>query len=229
MKILSLVALSLVLQACGQPEASHPAGEEAAQAPLAQDVAPAEVPVAAPAEVALPLVKPADWDAMSYNKAHGAAGAIPSGYMEKINAEGGDTGHLGKHLPYVAKVEGYQVPEGKLALMFGDDSAGNAQHPNAPEGTESYENGHFFDLITVRPSVEGAPDATVTTFNGWPAVGEGATGQYAVLGGGDIAEKGGRNTVYLVDLPDGAKSGDVVRVTGHCRYHGEYVDFITVP
>ena len=52
---------------------------------------------------------------------------------------------------------------------------------------------------------------------------------YLVADGGDVTADGGKNTVYVVQLPPDVGPGDVVRVVGHCTLHGEYVDFLTVP
>ena len=172
----------------------------------------------------IPAAKPADWDAMAFNRARGATGAIPAAYMITIEEEGGDVGHLGKHLPFVPE---FEAPAGKLALMWGDPAKGHAQHPNADRAESNNNEGHWYNWIRVRKATADAQEVE-TTFDGWPAI-SASTGSYAVLGGGDIAENGGKNTVYLVELPSDVASGDTVRVHAHCLTHGEYVDFVVVP
>ena len=51
------------------------------------------------------------------------------------------------------------------------------------------------------------------------------TGQRAVPTGGQILA----GIPYLVQLPAGLVSGDVIRVHANCLTHGEYVDFLTIP
>ncbi len=172
----------------------------------------------------IPAAKPTDWDAMAFNRARGATGAIPAAYMIKIEEEGGDTGHLGKHLPFVPE---FEAPEGKLAIMWGDPSKGHAQHPNADRAESNNNEGHWYNWIRVRKATADAEEVE-TTFDGWPSI-SASTGTYAVLGGGDIADNGGKNTIYLADLPSDVQSGDTVRIHAHCLTHGEYVDFLVVP
>lgn len=228
--IRTALALALLLAACNSGEVTEPVGDEAAPEELPDAAAPEDLTDAATSDevsTEIPLAKPDDWDPLAFNMARGATGSIPEIYMAKIHGEDGMTAHLGKHLPYVPG--GVEVPEGHLALMWGDPALGNAKHPNAPVGTEGYERGHWYDWVRVRKSTaDDAPEAE-TLFDGWPELGDAATGTYQVLGEGEITDEGGKNTVYVVRLPEGVASGDVVRVHAHCLYHGEYVDFVTVP
>jgi hypothetical protein len=179
--------------------------------------------------MALPQTRPADWDAIAFNRDRGNAGAIPESYRDDINGADGENAHLGKHLPYLPTMEAGTVPAGFLALMWGNADLGHSRHPNSPVGTEGYERGHWYDWIRVRKAVEGDAQEQETTFTAWPEPGDGQSGQYAVLGGGDIRENTGKNTVYLVQLPGDVTSRDTIRIHAHCLYHGEYVDFLTLP
>lgn len=215
------LSLALFLAACGTstPEAPPVVVEPVVEAPV-------EVPAT---PVAVPNAQPSDWDAVAFNTEAAKGGAVPKEYLEKVTGVDGATAHVGKHLAFVVPATGFEIPSGRLALMFGDAAAGDAQHPNAPAGTAGMENGHFFDTIRVRKSTDEQAEEAVTTFGGWPEVGEGSTGLYAAMGGGDIKENDGKTTVYLVNIPADVKSGEMVRVVGHCRYHGEYVQFVSVP
>lgn len=191
-----------------------------------------EEPVTNPLQtdpLAIPQTRPTDWNAITFNQRRGNAGAIPESYHESINGSEGENGHLGKHLPYMPDMEASAVPEGFIALMWGDPEVGHARHPNAPTGTAGYERGHWYDWVKVRKAVEDDAQEVETTFTGWPDPGEGQTGQYAVQGGGDINEDTGRNTIYLVQLPPDVAPGDTIRIVGHCLYHGEYVEFLNIP
>lgn len=194
----------------------------------AADAAPTG-PAAAPDPLAVPLVRPEGWDAIAFNRDRGNAGAIPESYLADINGPSGPNDHLGKHLPFVPGSIASAVPPGFLAVMWGDPSVGHARHPNAPEGTPSYERGHFYDWVRVRKAVPGEAEELESTYTSWPTSAEGDTGRYAAEEGDDPAADGGRNTVYLVALPADVAPGDLVRIYGHCRYHGEYVDFLTLP
>ena len=170
-----------------------------------------------------PLVKPSGWDPIAYNRTRGHAGAIPDSYLPDINGEDGVIMHLGKHLPYVVDPDG--APVGFLPLMWGDPSKGYARHPNAPEGEENNYEGHWYNWIRVRKAVEGDAEELERTFTQWPA--DDPT-KYLVLGGGDLTDDSGKNTIYLVAMPDDVESGDTVRIWAHCLTHGEYVDFLTL-
>lgn len=178
------------------------------------------------AGAAVPLVKPDGWDPVGYNKVRGNAGAIPASYLPSINGPEGEKGHLGKHLPYIPKGVA-EVPEGYVAIMWGDPDKGHVRHPNAAP-SESNKLGHWYNWIKVRKAVAGDAEELQSSYAGWPAVGEGDNGAYKVLGGGEITDDKGKNTIYLVALPKDVKSGDTVRIHAHCLTHGEYVDFITV-
>lgn len=179
--------------------------------------------------LAIPQTRPADWNAITFNQNRGNAGAIPESYHGSINGEEGANGHLGKHLPYLPDMEASAVPDGFIALMWGNPELSHTRHPNATTGTAGYERGHWYDWVKVRKAVEGDAQELETTFTGWPEPGEGQTGQYAVQGGGEITEDSGKNTIYIVQLPPDVAPGDMIRVQGHCLYHGEYVDFLTIP
>ncbi len=178
--------------------------------------------------VEVPLVRPERWDAIAFNRDRGNAGAIPESYLGDVNGPDGEQKHLGKHLPYIADTSGLEVPEGYLALMWGDPAKGYARHPNAPKGAKAYPEGHWYDWIRVRKAAAGQVEESETRFSGWPEAGADDTGKYLVAGGGSIEEDGGKNTVYLVRLPADVKPGDTIRIWAHCIYHGEYVDFIEV-
>lgn len=226
MMLLGLSAALLALAGCGScPGRSsetvsavkaeqEPAGES--QAPAARDT------------IEVPLVPPQDWDPIAFNRERGNAGAIPESYLENVNGPDGEKKHLGKHLPYVPETAVPDMPEGHIALMWGDPSKGYAQHPNARKGAEAYPRGHWYDWIRVRKAVAGKAEEVETRFTGWPVPGADGSGEYRVAGEGAIEAESGKNTVYLVKLPPDVKPGDTVRIWAHCLYHGEYVDFIEV-
>lgn len=200
-------------------------GSESQEASVAEEPG---VQMLEPAMAVVPLVLAADWDPVVFNTERGNAGAIPGEYLDDINGPDGVPKHLGKHLPYVPQVDPALVPEGYLPLMWGDPEKGYAMHPQAPEGTESYPLGHWYNWIKVRKAVEGDAIEAESEFTAWPGPAEGDTGLFVAADGGDLAANGGKNTVYLVKLPDDVAAGDTVRIYGHCLYHGEYVDFLTV-
>ena len=181
-----------------------------------------------PVMASVPLVLAAGWDPVAFNTLRGSEGAIPEPYMDKINAPDGVPKHMGKHLPYVPSVDSGLVPAGYLAIMWGDTEKGYAMHPQAPEGTENYPLGHWYNWIRVRKAVEGEAIETESEFTAWPGPAEGDTGFFVAADGGEIAADGGKNTVYLVKLPEDVVAGDTVRIYGHCLYHGEYVDFVEI-
>lgn len=172
----------------------------------------------------VPDIKPPDWNALDFNRARGAAGAIPSQYMEKINGPGGTEKHLGKHLPYLPPMTEQQIPAGFVAVMFGDASRGFAKHPNAPADPAQNYEGHWYDWIEVKTNAGGLK----STYSSWPSTGAGDNGQYVAFNGQDITADGGKHTVYLVAMPEGTAPGSEIRVLAHCINHGEYVDFLTV-
>ena len=176
----------------------------------------------------VPLTRPEGWDAMTFNRDRGNAGAIPDTYLDDINGPNGDAGHLGKHLPYIPDVDPALVPEGFVALMWGDPEKGHVRHPNAAANPETGYIGHWYNWIRVRRAVDGDSDEIQSTFNAWPSPQADDSGTYLVHGGGDIMADTGKNTIYLVGLPDGAAQGDEIRVYAHCLHHGEYVDFLTI-
>ena len=178
---------------------------------------------------AVPPVAPADWNAVAFNTARGATGAIPSSYMAKIKAPGGVEKHMGKHLPYVPKVDPSLVPKGFVPLMWGDATAGYARHPNSPKGPANNNQGHWYNWIRVRKAVTDHVPSLESSFSDWPGTTSADNGAYAVFGGGEASADGGRNTIYLAALPKGVGPGDSVRVWAHCLTHGEYVDFVKLP
>lgn len=200
-------------------------GSESEEVVVTED---AGVELVKPAMAAVPFVLAADWDPVVFNTDRGNAGAIPEGYLPDINGPDGVPKHMGKHLPYVPQVDPALVPEGYLPVMWGDSGKGYAMHPQAPEGTESYPLGHWYNWIRIRKAVEGEAIETESEFTAWPGPVDGDTGLFVAADGGDLAADGGKNTVYLVKLPEDVVPGDTVRIYGHCLYHGEYVDFLTV-
>lgn len=186
------------------------------------------VEVVEPVMAAVPLVLAADWDSVAFNTERGNAGGIPQGYLPDINGPDGVAKHMGKHLPYVPSVDKALVPEGYLAIMWGDPTKGHAMHPQAPKGTEVYPLGHWYNWIRVRKAIEGKALEVESGFTEWPGPSEGDIGLFVAADGGELMADGGKNTVYLVKLPDDVGPGDTVRIYGHCLYHGEYVDFVTV-
>ncbi|MEZ4462224.1 MAG: hypothetical protein R3E66_21385 [bacterium] len=176
---------------------------------------------------AVPVTKPENWDAITYNTARGNLGFIPDTYLPDVNGPDGPMKHVGKHLPYIPTVDPAMVPAGFVAIMWGDPAVGHAKHPNAPK-SESNPEGHWYNWIKVRKAVDGEAEEMQSVYTDWPGIGESDNGAYAVFGGGDITADSGKNTIYLAALPSDVKPGDTVRIWSHCLTHGEYVDFITV-
>jgi len=223
---LAATTIALLLQigcgSCPGPPAEVPPAPE----PATEPEPPAPEP---PAPAKVPMLRPEGWDPIAFNRDRGNAGAIPESYHGDINGADGEAEHLGKHLPYIPDTTGLEVPMGYLALMWGDPAHGYAKHPNAPEGAEAYPRGHWYDWVKIRKATDGDAEEVETRFSGWPATGAGDSGRYLVAGGGAIEDDGGKNTIYLVELPADVKPGDTIRVWAHCLYHGEYVDFIAIP
>jgi hypothetical protein len=203
-----------------EPHVTRPAG----------DARPPDGSVDRPREPAAPpLAKPDAWDPIAYNRDRGNAGAIPQRYREAINGPDGVKKHLGKHLPYQPELTTEVVPEGHLALMWGDPKKGYTRHPNADRGPANDNEGHWYNWVRIRKAVEGDDAAQVQSdFSGWPRTAEADSGKYVGLAGKEIASEQGKNTIYLVRLPKDVKAGDTVRVWAHCLTHGEYVDFLTL-
>lgn len=234
-RLATLGAAPLLLQACGKkaapagtdspaPKEATAAAAQAAEPPAgepAPSAAPKEEPVAA--DIAVPESRPESWDPVAFNRDRGAAGAIPAGYMEKINAADGVRDHLGKHLPYTVAIAGVGVSEGTLGLMWGDTRKGWVPHPNAGK-SEGNPAGHWYNWIRLRNSRSG--QEVETTFDDWPRCSAQASGRIAAREGADPAADGGRNSVYVARLPEGTVAGDELRVWAHCLTHGEYVDFL---
>jgi len=177
----------------------------------------------------VPTTKPADWDPIAFNRTRGNAGAIPETYWPSINGADGVAGHLGKHLPYVPEAGATVVPEGFIALMWGDPGKGYKRHPNAVKSAANQNQGHWYNWIKIRKAVDGEAVEVAAVYSDWPAVADGDNGSYAVSGGGDITGDGGKNTIYLSALPADVGPGDTVRIWAHCLTHGEWVDFLVLP
>jgi hypothetical protein len=190
---------------------------------------PSVASLANAAGAAVPPVAPAEWDAVAFNTARGATGAIPSNYMTKIKAPDGIKKHMGKHLPYVPELDPALVPKGFVPIMWGDASKGFARHPNAPKAAGNNNQGHWYNWIRVRKAVVDTAPSLESSYSDWPGIQEGDSGNYAVFGGGEATGDGGRNTIYLAALPKGVGPGDTIRVWAHCLTHGEYVDFVKLP
>lgn len=176
---------------------------------------------------AVPKTAPAGWNPIKFNKDRGNAGAIPETYHASINGADGVKSHLGKHLPYVPKVDSKLVPEGFLALMWGDPSKGYVKHPNAPKSADLPE-GHWYNWIRIRKASDGDAEELESKYPDWPNMPDGSKGGYVAYEGDDIKAESGKNTVYLAALPKDCKKGDTIRVYAHCLTHGEYVDFLTI-
>lgn len=178
---------------------------------------------------AVPQEKPSSWDAIEFNINRGIyGGKIPKSYHKKILSKDGIKQHLGKHLPYVPRLKKGRVPKGYLPIMFGDVHKGYAAHPNAPR-SEKDKDGHWYTWIKIRKSTPASATEVTTWFDNWPEVSDSSKGKYMPYKENDITIDGGKNTVYLVQLPEDVVSGDMVRVWGYCINHGEYIDFLEVP
>jgi hypothetical protein len=179
-------------------------------------------------EPEVPKSVPEGWDPIAFNRERGNAGAIPDSYLGDVNGPDGEKQHLGKHLPYLVEVDPEVLPDGYVAIMWGDAGQGYARHPNAVRGEDNNHEGHWYDWIRVRKAVAGEAEETETIFSDWPETAEDDSGRYAVQGEGELTDDGGKNTIYLVKLPSDVKKGDTVRIWAHCLTHGEYVDFVTL-
>ncbi len=183
-------------------------------------------PVTGGTPAGVPLTRPSDWEVVAFNTARGKAGSIPASYMAKIEAAQGLPKHLGKHLPYLPKVPAGRVADGGLGIMWGDPSLGYTMHPNAGK-SETKPLGHWYNWIRV--SIEGNEASQVEThFDGWPQCTDAVKGKLVGFSDEDPTVNGGKNSVYVAQLPTGAKSGDTLRVWAHCLTHGEYLDFLTL-
>lgn len=167
-----------------------------------------------------PIARPPGWDALRENLARARRGAVPASYLAKIEGPSGLASHLGKHLPFVPdEAATIALPPRVLGVMWGDPKKGYPRHPNEVPSS-STPSGHHFDTIGILR--EGDDTELVTRFPTWPSV-DGLRGL-----GGDPTADGGRASIYLARVPDGMRDGERVRVRGHCRTHGEYVDFVEV-
>lgn len=200
--------------------------------PVVESMPEPEVDTSAAEEVvvdatAVPVTKPEGWEPIAYNTARGNMGFIPDTYLPDVNGPDGPLKHVGKHLPYVPKIDAAMVPAGFIAIMWGDPELGRAKHPNAPK-SEDNPTGHWYNSIKIRKAVDGEAEELISVYSNWPGTEEGDNGAYAVSGGGDITADSGKNTVYLAALPAGLQKGDTIRIWAHCLTHGEYVDFLTI-
>lgn len=188
--------------------------------------------VAAPSQqkletlMTVPLARPDDWNAVEFNLLRGNAGAVPLTYLAELNAPDSDKQYLGMHLPYLPRVEKTLLPKGFIALMWGDAAKGQVPHPQAPADAARRFPGHWFDWIRLRKSGNGNFKEVESRYGNWPQVQASDNGAYAVYGKGSLTEDEGRNTIYLAALPPDVAPNDTLRVWGHCRLHGEYVDFL---
>jgi len=211
------VVLLPVVSRCGGESEPVTTEEPAPAEPTAGNET--EVVEPEPDPLAVPQTKPAGWDAIAFNRERGNAGAIPESYRDEINGPDGVTGHLGKHLPYFATVDAAIVPAGYVALMWGDPAEGYTRHPNAPR-SEDNPDGHWYDWIRVRKAVEGETEELESAYSNWPETEDGDNGRYVALDGSDVTADSGKNTVYLVAIPEGVAPGDEIRIHAHCLTHG---------
>ena len=174
----------------------------------------------------LPRTLVSGWDPISFNKTRGNQGAIPESYWPSINGADGVLKHLGKHLPYIPQLDQSLIPEGHIALMWGDPSKGYAKHPNAAKGPDNNHQGHWYNWIKIRKAVDGEAEETQSSYSNWPLVEASDNGKYLALDSQTVENDGGRNTIYLAALPSDIVKGDTVRIWAHCLTHGEYVDFM---
>ena len=175
-----------------------------------QTPAPTTAPSgAASSALALPRARPADWDAIAFNRARGNAGAVPETYRAQINGPDAERQHIGKHLAYVPTLAANAVPAGMLGLMFGDPSLGRTRHPNDAVG-ESAPRGHWFSWVKVRKATDDDAPEAESRFGAWPTP-PADSGRFIAQEGSDITADHGKNTVYLVTLPPGVAPGDLVR------------------
>lgn len=179
------------------------------------------------APAGVPIERPSTWDVIKFNMDRGAAGAIPAAYMAQIMAADGIPKHLGKHLPWLpTDLPADRSKEGYLAIMWGDPAKSYVEHPNAPKSEKNPE-GHWYNWVKV--AIEGQPASELeTTYDDWPKCSDNVKGILVGHTDGDPTEREGKNSVYLAQLPTGAKSGDTLRIWAHCLTHGEYVDFVTL-
>lgn len=171
----------------------------------------------------VPTAKPADWNPIVFNRIRGNAGAIPKSYLPDINGPDGVRKHLGKHLPYIPKLQ-VEVAHGMIALMWGDPTKGYARHPNAVRSPANRGEGHWYNWIRI--SKTSTNEEVVSQFAEWPSTSAQRENHYIAFGGDDITADEGRNTVYLAQLPTNVSRGDTLRIWAHCLTHGEYIDFL---
>ncbi len=176
----------------------------------------------------IPYRKPEDWNPINFNRIRGNAGAIPQSYLPDINGPDGEKKHIGKHLPYIPDIDKSLIPNGFIALMWGDPSKGYTPHPNAPPDESNKYRGHWYNRIQIRKATNAWAETAESTYSGWPSVTAADNGIYAVSGGADITADKGIHTVYLAALPPNIRKGDTIRIWAHCLTHGEYIDFIKI-
>lgn len=176
----------------------------------------------------IPRTITANWDPIRFNQIRGNAGFIPESYLPQINGPTGARTHIGMHLPYRVLEDDPSVPDGYIAMMWGDPNKGYSAHPQARRGPANNYEGHWFHWIRVRKATLDDAEELQSTFSEWPVTTNGDNGRYAVHGGASIEADRGVKTVYLVALPTDVEKGDIVRVHARCLQHGEYVDFLRV-
>lgn len=180
-------------------------------------------------DIQLPMEKPKKWDPVEFNKLRGNKGAIPQSYLPAINGPEGEKKHIGKHLPYIPVLDkSIIIPAGFIPIMWGDPAKGHTPHPNAVPGPDNDFLGHWYNRIEIRRAIPVYAQAITSTYSGWPANTDQASGLYISATGGELTAENGVNTVYLAKLPSDVKKGDTIRILAHCLTHGEYVDFITL-
>lgn len=179
--------------------------------------------------VQLPMEKPKKWNPIEFNRLRRNSGAIPQSYLPAINGPDGEKKHLGKHLPYIPKLNPeIVIPAGYIPIMWGDSSKGYTPHPNAVPGPDNNFLGHWYNRIEIRKAISVYAESMTSNYSGWPKNKDQNQGLYISATGGDLSNENGIHTVYLAKLPSDVKKGDTVRILAHCLTHGEYVDFITL-
>lgn len=186
-------------------------------------------PKADSGRIIIPMEKPKNWNPVEFNRLRGNNGAVPQSYLAAINGPDGDKKHIGKHLPYIPKLDkGTAVPEGYLPIMWGDPSKGHTPHSNAVPGPDNDYLGHWYNRIEIRKAMPVYAESVTSVYNGWPSLSEDCSGRYLSSAGLPLERDSGIHTVYLARLPADVRKGDTVRIVAHCLTHGEYVDFLTV-
>lgn len=206
----------------GHGQSTHPENKSEPEI-ISRDQAAAE------SGFGVPNSRPPNWNPFTFNLYRGKRGSIPKDYLAQIIEEGVLEKKLGMHLPYVPKLskeKREQVPKGYLPLMWGDPSKGNAMFLHQEANGD--QQGVWFDWIRIRKAVIGRADESQSRYQGWPQTPAGS-GSYMADQGESLTAQDGKHTVYLAQLPGDVRGGDLVRVWGHCKARGEYIDFVVVP